>query len=611
MALVAFVNSAHAFDINHKPTLSEFAQEDYECKVPYQEKYAWISVRPQDNSVVVAYGDNTPLTYNITNHSISIQEFRNKYGQHDAQWKLYSVRWGGNQVLVTDVRRPYLYSPAYYDCVIDYDRKLNDVPVQKQESVSPVQEKESATWGAMFKSQVERCWKKPYGGVETEGVEAGVDVRLNRDGTVDGTPTLEGTSTSPYARAYRESAVSAILKCQPYNLPIEYYKEWKYFTAVFSERKASTSPGADSDFPVQKQESGKSDKLTPDSVISHRSTPPQTGPGEGKPGEKLVCPKAADGSSNVCYWEALKGDKQPTVAPPAAPPPVTSQAELAAALSPRKTIATEALSGAPTEVLSGAPAPVSSVLMHPTAPAEDPATKAPNIPSAAPNATTQWVSQSEGAAFKARLARFWKEPGIPLTIIVRVRLNRDRRLAAPPEVVSTGTSPQYQAAAQSAVQALVRGQPYEMFSDETYDRWKYMDVVFDSKLVAAPPSTTSTPTTSTTTPPKIATRPGNYSCNEPPYMASNAEYKAIMLTIGSELPGMERIVQMTCVAKYEFYDHPQARQVFYNLKVTDEQINKHDISELVAAFVLRMKNMLDHKDPLDARFADADPLRKP
>ena len=24
----------------------------------------------------------------------------------------------------------------------------------------------SATWGAMFQQQVERCWKKPYGGIE-------------------------------------------------------------------------------------------------------------------------------------------------------------------------------------------------------------------------------------------------------------------------------------------------------------------------------------------------------------------------------------------------------------------------------------------------------------
>ena len=31
----------------------------------------------------------------------------------------------------------------------------------------------SATWGAMFKEQVERCWKKPYGGIESQNPEVG------------------------------------------------------------------------------------------------------------------------------------------------------------------------------------------------------------------------------------------------------------------------------------------------------------------------------------------------------------------------------------------------------------------------------------------------------
>ena len=30
----------------------------------------------------------------------------------------------------------------------------------------------SATWGAMFQAQVERCWKKPYGGIESQNPEA-------------------------------------------------------------------------------------------------------------------------------------------------------------------------------------------------------------------------------------------------------------------------------------------------------------------------------------------------------------------------------------------------------------------------------------------------------
>ena len=43
----------------------------------------------------------------------------------------------------------------------------------------------SATWGAMFQSQVERCWKKPYGGIESQNPEAAFSIRLKRDGTLE------------------------------------------------------------------------------------------------------------------------------------------------------------------------------------------------------------------------------------------------------------------------------------------------------------------------------------------------------------------------------------------------------------------------------------------
>jgi outer membrane biosynthesis protein TonB len=95
----------------------------------------------------------------------------------------------------------------------------------------------SATWGAMFKQQVERCWKKPYGGIEAQQTEAVFDVKLKRDGTLEGMPVPEGTPATPYLRVYQESALRAIIECQPYNLPAAYFDEWKYFAPVFTERK--------------------------------------------------------------------------------------------------------------------------------------------------------------------------------------------------------------------------------------------------------------------------------------------------------------------------------------------------------------------------------------
>ena len=95
----------------------------------------------------------------------------------------------------------------------------------------------SATWGAMFQSQVERCWKKPYGGIEVQKSEAAFAIRLKRDGTLEGMPVPEGTPATPYLRVYQESALRAIIECQPYNLPAAYFDEWKYFAPVFTERK--------------------------------------------------------------------------------------------------------------------------------------------------------------------------------------------------------------------------------------------------------------------------------------------------------------------------------------------------------------------------------------
>ncbi|UPJ54535.1 protein TolA [Bradyrhizobium sp. 200] len=94
----------------------------------------------------------------------------------------------------------------------------------------------SATWGAMFQRQVERCWKKPYGGIESQKPEAAFAIRLKRDGTLEGSPVPEGVPATPYLRVYQESALRAIIECQPYKLPAALYEEWKYFAPVFKEK---------------------------------------------------------------------------------------------------------------------------------------------------------------------------------------------------------------------------------------------------------------------------------------------------------------------------------------------------------------------------------------
>lgn len=96
----------------------------------------------------------------------------------------------------------------------------------------------SATWGALFKSQVERCWKKPYGGIEAQMTEAIFSIKLKRDGSLEATPASVSNPSTPYFRVYQESALRAIIECQPYKLPAAYFEEWKFFEPVFTERRS-------------------------------------------------------------------------------------------------------------------------------------------------------------------------------------------------------------------------------------------------------------------------------------------------------------------------------------------------------------------------------------
>ncbi len=70
-----------------------------------------------------------------------------------------------------------------------------------------------------------------------EEPEAVFDIRLKRDGTLEGAPVPEGAPATPFLRVYQESALRAIIECQPYKLPAAIYEEWKYFAPVFDPKQ--------------------------------------------------------------------------------------------------------------------------------------------------------------------------------------------------------------------------------------------------------------------------------------------------------------------------------------------------------------------------------------
>jgi colicin import membrane protein len=80
----------------------------------------------------------------------------------------------------------------------------------------------------------------------------------------------------------------------------------------------------------------------------------------------------------------------------------------------------------------------------------------------------------------------WNPPvGIqnPEDFVIRIRLSigRDRKLSAPPMVVSSGRGQLFNTARDSAVRAVLRGQPYDMLKPDHYDVWKDIEVTFDPR----------------------------------------------------------------------------------------------------------------------------------
>ena len=94
----------------------------------------------------------------------------------------------------------------------------------------------SATWGTMFKEQVLRCWKKPYGGIEAQRVEAEFSIKLKKDGTLEAMPMAQTSPGSSFQRVFQESGLRAIIECAPYRLPEAFFEEWKFFNPVFDSR---------------------------------------------------------------------------------------------------------------------------------------------------------------------------------------------------------------------------------------------------------------------------------------------------------------------------------------------------------------------------------------
>jgi outer membrane biosynthesis protein TonB len=92
----------------------------------------------------------------------------------------------------------------------------------------------SASEEAAFKRHLGTCWRAPPGVDSNRRIEVPITIRLKMDRTLDGDPIVEMRATDPFSRAMIESAVRAIIQCQPYTMfSLPRYEAWKVLPINF------------------------------------------------------------------------------------------------------------------------------------------------------------------------------------------------------------------------------------------------------------------------------------------------------------------------------------------------------------------------------------------
>ncbi|MES0811963.1 cell envelope biogenesis protein TolA [Roseibium sp. SCPC15] len=88
-----------------------------------------------------------------------------------------------------------------------------------------------------LRGQVAQCWSPPVGAVGAEELKVRVRFSLAQDGQVAGNPEVLNSNGNPAFRAASSSAVRAIMRCQPYNLPVAKYDAWQEVIINFDPRE--------------------------------------------------------------------------------------------------------------------------------------------------------------------------------------------------------------------------------------------------------------------------------------------------------------------------------------------------------------------------------------
>ena len=88
-----------------------------------------------------------------------------------------------------------------------------------------------------FRAQIARCWNPPVGGLGSEALAVKLRLQLHKNGAIAKPPRLMNRQASPFFQAAADSAIRAVLQCQPYTMPKHKYATWRDMVLTFDPRE--------------------------------------------------------------------------------------------------------------------------------------------------------------------------------------------------------------------------------------------------------------------------------------------------------------------------------------------------------------------------------------
>ena len=123
----------------------------------------------------------------------------------------------------------------------DTPRERTAEPKQKQRSAVAAETSQPMTISEIdaIRRQIERCWNVPAGARDAENLVVSMRVVLNPDGSVRRAEILDvpRMTQDPFYRTAAESALRAVKRCSPLQVPPRKYTIWREMTLTFNPRE--------------------------------------------------------------------------------------------------------------------------------------------------------------------------------------------------------------------------------------------------------------------------------------------------------------------------------------------------------------------------------------